>query len=1612
MRKMYKLVTALFCVGLFSIGKLSSQVSGLLVYSSPSNTYTEVSGGLSLGTTTSDDQVIVNPTALGGGSVFGTTAIGPGLPLGLNFTIGGNTYDRVGVSANGWLRLGKSGNGVTAINMTNSGNYVPISGSIPGTVAADRAFTIAAFGQDLQAQAGASITLVTDSSSAIRVATIQWKKYKKYSTGGAGDTLNFQIKISDDGSIALSYGNFVRTNTNADIMQVGVRDFTSFINRTTSSNWSNTTAGATNTDGCTFSSTVKPVNGLTFLYAPAAACSGTPNAGNIFTASTGVCVGNIVTITDTGYTQASGITFQWFLNGAPIVGETSATYSDTVTAAGAYYCEVTCSGNTVQTNTITLTINAPSSCYCASAATNTADDDIGNVTIGTLNNGVGTPALSNSTSNKLYTDFTGLAPTILNSPLSYPISITQINSSASFYACFAKVFIDYNQDGIFQDPAEVAYSGQTASGLGNNILNGTVSIPPVAPGVVVTGVTRMRIVLRESGNATTTTACGTYTYGETEDYLVDIQQAPVCSGTPTAGSTVTADSSVCSGTTVNFGLSGNSQASGLTYQWQENGTNILNATNSTYSIALSSPNTYQCVVTCTASGQFSTSTPVTMSINPFNQCYCNTALGSSCTSNGITQVTLPGVGTTLNTTSTCSPSTYTLFPDTGVATTKVYKILSYPLTTKYNGTVKSAVWIDYDHSGTYDASEYTLITNSVAANTPITTNITIPTTALLGKTGMRIRSTATFNALLGANACTNLFSSETEDYTIEIDNAVGCTAVPTAGVISVSDSAVCANEIISFTNTGYTAASGISFQWYLNGVAVAGATSPSFIDTITATGSYYCTVTCSAFPGTPVNTNTINVSLNPATLCYCFPANPASSCPNDKITAVAIVGTTLNNPNNACNVVNNSAYTSYPDTGIATGAFQQGQTIQINVTTNSNNIISVWIDFNQNGLFEATEWKQVSLSSTANTVNTATINVPVNATVGKTGMRVRSRSSGSPNGAGDACTAMFSGETEDYVVEVLAAIPCAGLPVAGSTVANDTTVCLNSVVNLSLSGNGIASGLTYQWQENGVDIPNATNVTLSDTVTGPSVYQCVITCTASGSSSTSTPVTMVVNPFSLCYCAITSTSTFGTDIGNVTVGAFTNGIATPVTGNTAANKVYTNFTNLPPISLLAGIPNNIQMTGITSSTFTGTTINGKVFIDYNQDGTFDPITELVFSGTGTYSTPTGSVISGNPLIPGTAPTGVTGMRVMLYEGTFANPCLAPSFTAGETEDYLVDIQLAVGCTGTPNAGSAQSSDSLVCANNTFNLSLVGAGSGAGISYQWYANGNIIPNDTLPTVSNVTQSATTTYTCVLTCANSSQSSTSVGVTVNSDIPANCLCIPTFSSGCSGDEIISVSVNGNTNNTGTACPASPYYTAFPTPVMSANPGDSTLCIFEHGPVYQHYINVWIDYNDDFVFSDPERVITNLSLPASAGVVGKKFVATSDSGIHKMRVLQNYNTAVVNPQSCGTYGYGETEDYLINISDTVTTYTSLGKVLGKSANFTIQLFPNPTSGILNYTLPANVKNATISVSDLLGRILITKSANSTKSIDLSELKNGNYSITINADGKVFQSKVVLNK
>jgi hypothetical protein len=149
--------------------------------------------------------------------------------------------------------------------------------------------------------------------------------------------------------------------------------------------------------------------------------------------------------------------------------------------------------------------------YCASYATSTYDDDITNVTFAGINNNSPTPY------NGTYSDYTGLAPAHVFRGATYPISIGIGFSSTYGYAGYCEAYIDFNADGIFTEPGEVVYGGPYTNALVQT-LTGTVTIPATA----TSGMTTMRVVAVESATDVTVVPCGTYYYGETEDYKVFI----------------------------------------------------------------------------------------------------------------------------------------------------------------------------------------------------------------------------------------------------------------------------------------------------------------------------------------------------------------------------------------------------------------------------------------------------------------------------------------------------------------------------------------------------------------------------------------------------------------------------------------------------------------------------------------------------------------------------------------------------------------------------------------------------------------------------------------------------------------------------------------------------------------------------------------------------------------------------------------------------------------------------------------------------------------------------------------------------------------------------------
>ncbi len=170
--------------------------------------------------------------------------------------------------------------------------------------------------------------------------------------------------------------------------------------------------------------------------------------------------------------------------------------------------------------------------YCAAGATNAGDTDIGKVKISQngstiYSSGNEFPIVSNVLAVGTYTNKTN-DPTInLTQATTYSIKVNQITSGATFYPAGASVFIDYNDDGDFSDVGEYLFSGAGLTSLGLPFIEGNFTVPCSA----VTGTPiRLRVSLEEDIAATLSSpppGCGTFGYGEVEDYTVIISPNPV-----------------------------------------------------------------------------------------------------------------------------------------------------------------------------------------------------------------------------------------------------------------------------------------------------------------------------------------------------------------------------------------------------------------------------------------------------------------------------------------------------------------------------------------------------------------------------------------------------------------------------------------------------------------------------------------------------------------------------------------------------------------------------------------------------------------------------------------------------------------------------------------------------------------------------------------------------------------------------------------------------------------------------------------------------------------------------------------------------------------------------
>lgn len=141
--------------------------------------------------------------------------------------------------------------------------------------------------------------------------------------------------------------------------------------------------------------------------------------------------------------------------------------------------------------------------YCSSTASSATYENISKVVLNNV-----TKTSSNTTG---YSDFTSVAIPLSKSQ-AYTISITPYWPGTKYNEAYA-VYIDYNNDKDFDDAGETVF---TKAASQDAVASGSFTVPATA----TTGATRMRVSMSDAGIPA---YCGSFNYGEVEDYTINIQ---------------------------------------------------------------------------------------------------------------------------------------------------------------------------------------------------------------------------------------------------------------------------------------------------------------------------------------------------------------------------------------------------------------------------------------------------------------------------------------------------------------------------------------------------------------------------------------------------------------------------------------------------------------------------------------------------------------------------------------------------------------------------------------------------------------------------------------------------------------------------------------------------------------------------------------------------------------------------------------------------------------------------------------------------------------------------------------------------------------------------------
>ncbi|GAA4838554.1 hypothetical protein GCM10023331_24730 [Algivirga pacifica] len=329
--------------------------------------------------------------------------------------------------------------------------------------------------------------------------------------------------------------------------------------------------------------------------------------------------------------------------------------------------------------------------------------------------------------------------------------------------------------------------------------------------------------------------------------------------------------------------------------------------------------------------------------------------------------------------------------------------------------------------------------------------------------------------------------------------------------------------------------------------------------------------------------------------------------------------------------------------------------------------------------------------------------------------------------------------------------------------------------------------------------------------------------------------------------------------------------------------------------------------------------NWKVWIDFNQDGDFEDAGEEVYAIPAVAK----NTVTGTLSIPAGVSAGTTRMRVGMNGSSSdytLNPC--GSFAYGEVEDYTVVLEEAVAVAPSAEDDNAVTDTDIavaidVLANDTDPNGDINASTVTIVSAP--SNGTATVNATTGVVT-YTPAAGYYGSDVFTYEVSDDEGlvsnvATVSVTVNNEPPAPCAAQGNNST---YEWLQTVTIgafshtSGNDGGYGDHTDQTVYVTTGESYNVALLPGFS-------GSSYQEHWKIWIDFNADGDFEDQgELLLDGYGTGTAAYTSSIQIPFGVTGGVKTMRIGMNGTSADYTLNSCGSFNYGEVEDYYVNVSN----------------------------------------------------------------------------------------------